>query len=130
MPVAFKDLITLSRELGIRYLWIDALCIIQDDETDWRKEAALMKDVYANAYLTVAASSIESPHEGFLHRHLEHQLPISYTSESESGVKDRYWIRLAQQPLTQDPLDVPDFYRDIHRSKWVRELFSACSLLS
>jgi hypothetical protein len=43
--------------LGIRYLWIDALCIIQGDESDWRREAAQMASIYRNAYLTIAATA-------------------------------------------------------------------------
>jgi hypothetical protein len=123
MPAAFKDLVKLSRELGIRYLWIDALCIVQDDETDWRTEAALMKDVYTNAYLTVATPSIESPHQVFLDRHSEYQLRVPYSSESEPSKICSYWIRLAKEPLAQLPLDLPDFYRDVHLTKWVGRLF-------
>ena len=37
------------------FLWIDSLCIIEDDAADWETEASRMGDVYANAYLTVAA---------------------------------------------------------------------------
>ena len=43
--------------LNIQYIWIDSLCIIQDDDEDWEKEAAVMGFVYANAYLTISASS-------------------------------------------------------------------------
>jgi hypothetical protein len=44
------------RRLGVRYLWIDSLCIIQDDE-DWAREASYMYDVYSNSYLTISATS-------------------------------------------------------------------------
>ncbi|KAK1749673.1 heterokaryon incompatibility protein-domain-containing protein [Echria macrotheca] len=57
IPQTFRDVIELSRELGIRYLWIDSLCIVQDDEEDWNKEAARMAEVYGNSFLTVAATS-------------------------------------------------------------------------
>ncbi|KAL9088305.1 MAG: hypothetical protein Q9165_006230 [Trypethelium subeluteriae] len=52
----FKDAIVVARRLKIRYLWIDSLCIIQNDELDWQREAATMCDVYSNAYLTIAAT--------------------------------------------------------------------------
>lgn len=55
LPVTYRDAITLTRRLGIRYIWIDSLCIVQDDKDDWRREAAKMADVYSNAYLTIAA---------------------------------------------------------------------------
>ena len=51
----FKDAITLTRNLGINYIWIDSLCIIQDDMDDWRAEASRMGEVYHQAILTIAA---------------------------------------------------------------------------
>lgn len=51
----FKDAITLTRDLGINYIWIDSLCIVQDDVDDWRAEASRMGDVYHQALLTIAA---------------------------------------------------------------------------
>ncbi|SPO05928.1 uncharacterized protein DNG_08617 [Cephalotrichum gorgonifer] len=52
----FQDAIHLVRRLGIPYLWIDSLCIIQDDKEDWRAEASRMCSVYENAHLTIAAT--------------------------------------------------------------------------
>jgi hypothetical protein len=52
----FRDAVHATRELGFRYLWIDSLCIIQDDGDDWAREAATMCDVYSNASLTLAAA--------------------------------------------------------------------------
>lgn len=52
----FQDAITLTRQLGVQYIWIDSLCIVQDDRYDWETESASMAAVYQNAYLTIAAS--------------------------------------------------------------------------
>lgn len=49
LPQTFQDAILLARELQVRYLWIDSLCIIQDDENDWETEAPMMSQVYANS---------------------------------------------------------------------------------
>ena len=68
LPQNFQDAVTTVRELGLRYLWIDALCIIQDDPLDWAREAAKMGDVYGSAYLTIAATSATSSTDGFLRR--------------------------------------------------------------
>jgi hypothetical protein len=57
LPRTFQDAIVASKKFGIRYLWIDTLCIIQDDAADWEHESSKMGDVYSNAYLTIAASS-------------------------------------------------------------------------
>ncbi|KAI0813430.1 hypothetical protein GGR55DRAFT_703415 [Xylaria sp. FL0064] len=68
LPKTFQDAVRTARALGIRYLWIDSLCIIQDDKKDWETEAKKMGDVYSFAYLTIAASSATSSLDGFLER--------------------------------------------------------------
>jgi hypothetical protein len=52
----FQDAIHFCRRLGVQYLWIDSLCILQDDEQDWREQSTEMHTIYANAYLTLAAT--------------------------------------------------------------------------
>jgi hypothetical protein len=52
----FQDAIHTTRKLGYRYIWIDSLCIKQDDSADWVAEAATMCDVYQYAALTIAAA--------------------------------------------------------------------------
>lgn len=66
LPRTFQDAVTVTRRLGFRYLWIDSLCIIQDDHQDWAREAARMHIYYKNAILTIAADSAISDREGFL----------------------------------------------------------------
>jgi hypothetical protein len=53
LPTAFQEAILVVRAVGLRYLWIDSLCIIQDDHVDWEVEAARMASIYENAYLTI-----------------------------------------------------------------------------
>ncbi|KAF2638421.1 HET-domain-containing protein [Massarina eburnea CBS 473.64] len=53
----FQDVIALVRRFQVRYLWIDALCIVQDSAEDWIQESGKMSEVYANAFLTIAASA-------------------------------------------------------------------------
>jgi hypothetical protein len=60
----FRDAVRITRELDERYLWIDSLCIIQDDKDDWAREAALMAEVYGNSYCTLAALSSKDSTEG------------------------------------------------------------------
>lgn len=58
-PKTIQDAIFIVRRLGLRYLWVDSLCIVQDDKTDWLREAGRMAAVYEGAYLTIAASASE-----------------------------------------------------------------------
>ncbi|KAK4235539.1 hypothetical protein C8A03DRAFT_17728 [Achaetomium macrosporum] len=64
LPQTFRDAIEFSRKLGIRYLWIDSLCIIQDDEHDWRREAARMASIYQNAALVISAARSHGAYGG------------------------------------------------------------------
>ncbi|PQE15078.1 Heterokaryon incompatibility 6 OR allele protein [Rutstroemia sp. NJR-2017a BVV2] len=66
-----KDAIWTTRELGLRFLWIDALCIIQDSKNDMIKELSRMHELYANAYVTIIAASAKSCDEGFLQRRIQ-----------------------------------------------------------
>jgi hypothetical protein len=52
----FQDAFVACKKLGMRYIWIDSLCIIQDDSQDWEKEAARMKDVYSHAKFNISAT--------------------------------------------------------------------------
>ena len=53
----FRDAVDFARRLGIPYLWIDSLCIIQDSKDDWAKEAARMSHVYNSATVTLSAAA-------------------------------------------------------------------------
>ncbi|KAH6956230.1 heterokaryon incompatibility protein-domain-containing protein [Fusarium avenaceum] len=67
IPVFIQEAIIAARTLGYRYIWIDALCIIQDDPDDWDREASKMKDVYANADLTLSSLVARGCHEHLFH---------------------------------------------------------------
>ncbi|KAK1981015.1 heterokaryon incompatibility protein [Colletotrichum cereale] len=67
-PRTIQDAVEVTRRLNLRYLWVDALCIIQDSARDWEVESAKMASVYHNAYLTIAAGTSTCASEGFLHQ--------------------------------------------------------------
>lgn len=56
LPRTFRDAVHVARKFSCRYLWIDSLCIIQDDRKDWEVEAVLMQQYYKNSLLTIAAA--------------------------------------------------------------------------
>ncbi|KAF2433249.1 HET-domain-containing protein [Tothia fuscella] len=57
LPKTFQDAVDITRRLRVRYLWIDALAIIQDDKLDWQRESAKMGAVYSMSFLTIAADA-------------------------------------------------------------------------
>lgn len=68
LPPTIRDAIIICRRLGFQYLWVDALCIIQDspDSKDWIEQSARMDEIYGNAALTIAAASGSSVWDGIL----------------------------------------------------------------
>lgn len=64
LPETFRDAISVTRKLGFRYLWIDALCIIQDSNEDWEREASKMASVYKNCPLMLSATDATNSHGG------------------------------------------------------------------
>ncbi|KAF4622831.1 hypothetical protein G7Y89_g14193 [Cudoniella acicularis] len=66
LPKTFQDAVIVTRELGKRFLWIDSICIIQDDKDDWDRESQKMETFFSSAYCTIAASSAEDSTKGFL----------------------------------------------------------------
>ncbi len=68
LPQNFRDAIIVTRILGIRYLWIDSLCIIQDSTEDWLQESSKMGEIYKNSVITIAATNAEESTAGFLRK--------------------------------------------------------------
>ncbi|KAF9770351.1 hypothetical protein IL306_012124 [Fusarium sp. DS 682] len=66
LPLTQREAILSTLYLGIRYLWIDGLCIIQDSRDDWEAESVKIGSVYTNAHLTLAATSSDTPEQGLL----------------------------------------------------------------
>lgn len=66
LPRTLRDAIIIASHLGFQYIWVDALCIIQDsfEGRDWKQESAVMNKIYGNATLTIAAAAATSTTEG------------------------------------------------------------------
>ncbi|KAJ0107042.1 hypothetical protein J7T55_006920 [Diaporthe amygdali] len=86
LPLALSDAVVATRRLGLEYLWIDSLCIIQDDEKDWQIKSLQMATVYTHAYVTLFAAHAANTDTGiFCHREKEsltHILTIRFRGES------------------------------------------------
>lgn len=67
LPKTFKDAVQVTRRLGYRYLWVDALCIIQDSQQDWLQEALSMTKVYASSALNLAAAASDDVNGGLFY---------------------------------------------------------------
>jgi hypothetical protein len=81
-PVTIRDAIIITRAVGLRYLWVDSLCIFQDSAEDWGEESSKMHRVYRDASLTIMAAWGDSVNDGVFSRREPDlpDLPITWTA--------------------------------------------------
>lgn len=105
LPESFRDAIAITRLLRIRYIWIDSICICQDDSEDWERESAKMTNIYMNSYLTIAASAAKDSSIGcFIPRRPTKYVGIPYTTKQ--GISGE----LQAFPLPMRKEALPDLY--------------------
>lgn len=112
MPKTFQDAIRVAKTLGIQYLWIDALCIVQDDKDDWEAESVAMCDIFAHSKVTISAAKSSSSAERFLERTADDTLTLQFQSILKPDISGQYSIRL--EPRHDNPA-----HNDLERSQWV-----------
>lgn len=68
LPRTLRDAVQVTRDVGLRYLWVDALCIVQGTDSlahsDWASEVRNMDRVYSNAYVTISAAAARHANDG------------------------------------------------------------------
>ncbi|KAK8015800.1 Neutral/alkaline non-lysosomal ceramidase [Apiospora marii] len=87
-----QDAVKVCRALGIRYLWVDAVCIVQGDKDDWERESQKMSSIYHNAAATICPISSNSCLEGFLHRS-SHSVQVPFRSTVNRAIQGEYALR-------------------------------------
>lgn len=93
LPKTYADAIVITRALGIRYIWIDSLCIIQDSREDWIRECGMMSQVYKHSTCNIAAIDALDSHGGcFFQRDPMDILPVIVRSEWSNVDNDDYLI--------------------------------------
>ncbi|EEU35183.1 uncharacterized protein NECHADRAFT_53332 [Fusarium vanettenii 77-13-4] len=107
LSAVFKDSIWLCRRLGIKFIWIDSLCIIQDDGSDWEVEAAKMAQYYSEARVTVAVDSSPDGTPPFLSNRDERWQPQTASSAPYLVAREHYDRQLQEAH--------PSFYCPIAR---------------
>ncbi|OGM51255.1 hypothetical protein ABOM_000023 [Aspergillus bombycis] len=76
IPQTLKDAMHLTLALGVEFIWIDALCIVQDDPIEWKEEASKFGSIYRDALITVSAAASPNATSGMFcgQRHQRHRL--------------------------------------------------------
>lgn len=113
LPKTLQDSIRLTRAIGVRYLWIDSLCIIQDSNDDWEKEAARMGTLYAQARLVIAATLGADAEAGLF----PFQTYI-YRPGRPGAASSLYFSKLPKERGSPQP-DFPLFTRGWAMQEWV-----------
>jgi hypothetical protein len=67
LPQTLTDALMVCKKLWLRYIWIDCLCIVQDDGDDLTRELANRHRIYQQAWVTIAAATAHNVSQGFLH---------------------------------------------------------------
>jgi hypothetical protein len=100
VPKTLQDALFLVRYLGLQYVWIDCVCIVQNDSVDWEREAAQMGTIYSKAYLTIAATRASHCGEGFLQpRHEKNERQKMSYADKAGAVE----LHFAYNDLTTAP---------------------------
>jgi hypothetical protein len=85
LPKTFRDAVSVTRALNIRYIWIDSLCIVQDDLEDWEQEAAKMASIYEGSFLTIAAADSPNSNGGLFLDSITPPVHFNFTPRLPSG---------------------------------------------
>jgi Heterokaryon incompatibility protein (HET) len=93
LPQVIQDAIDLVGKLGMRYLWVDSLCIVQKSTRSWNLNARVMDLIYGNAELTICAADGEDSSTGLKAMHLQIHDPKTglrgaQLKDPEAGIKE------------------------------------------
>ena len=95
----YQDAVLVTRKLGLQYLWIDSLCILQDSRGDWERESVLMGQVFGNSDITISAVAAEDGSSGFLGPRNTHVVRTKYrTHRGQPSEGYMYFRRQANLP--------------------------------
>lgn len=106
LPLTFRQAIHFARRLSpsIRYIWIDSLCIIQDDKDDWNHESVQMYSVYRNSYCNLSATAAPDSTYGMHYGRDPHHLWEDEINLNTEGIPRPLDERIPKRHLGLEPL--------------------------
>ncbi|KLO92822.1 Uncharacterized protein LW93_3976 [Fusarium fujikuroi] len=105
LPETLRDAVHISRNLGFKFIWIDALCIVQDDENDWVKQSALMADIYQHSSLNLCAADSAGCGSGMVEMAAPHLMEIAAVTTQSADTGSRETVALVGGPISTAIID-------------------------
>jgi hypothetical protein len=105
LPKTFRDAVIVCRRLGVRYLWIDSLCIMQDRTSDWLHESDQMHLVYSNSYCNLSAAVSTEGSQGLFRARQPHFLlptEVSFRVKDFSKDVEYIWCNIYNSSFWRD----------------------------
>lgn len=99
IPETIRDAIKATRSLGLRYLWVDAFCIIQDSSEDKATEISRIRSIFRTAHVTIIAANAERVSKGFLNPRVLYNSPCELPFRCPGGSIGTMFV----QPFEQGP---------------------------
>lgn len=103
LPAMFQHAVVTTRELGLEYVWIDSICIIQGEGGDFGQEAKRMEDVFSSAYCVIAASSAHGQNDGFLNPQNRQRHCLTF----EAAGLPTFYVSHFMDDFNRDVLEAP-----------------------
>jgi hypothetical protein len=110
LPANFQHALNVTRQLGINYLWIDSICILQEgdgDKGDFLEEAQHMQDIFSSAYCVLAASSAEGMWSGFLEERQDSSVVALPPRSFSDGGLLQYYVSEVTDDFQRDVIEAP-----------------------
>ncbi|KAF5707161.1 heterokaryon incompatibility protein [Fusarium mundagurra] len=100
LPKTLQDAVRICRNLGFKFIWIDALCIVQDDENDWKEQSALMADIYRYSSLNLCAADSAGCGSGVVEMAAPHVMEIASATTQSTDTGFRESVVLVGGPIS------------------------------
>jgi hypothetical protein len=112
LPKVIKDAAAITKRLGFRYLWVDRLCIIQDNPVDWQTEAQKMGRIYECAVCTIAAIGAKESREGCFIPRLR-EMTVSLPLQTCT-----LFVSLPPATLNSETMETKQLALEMEKSEW------------
>lgn len=110
----FQDALKVTRRLGQRYIWIDALCIVRDDPEDWQAESTQMNEIYFRSVCYISAAAASGEEQGLFYPRDSTLLEPAKITATTNGSKHIFYMTSDHEEWEREVARSP-----LNRRAWV-----------